>query len=163
MLYCLSQKTHNTTCLLHQPYMFKVTKQSIASNKQVVLYNYSFNWKRYKMKIKSCCGNKYSIPPIDILYLIALRTLTFTSSYVFQTRTLAFTSSYVFQTRTLAFTSSYVFQTVIPLNEECGLLEWVNNTSGLRHILIKIYKERGIYMGGNELKAVMPPLSASKE
>ena len=29
---------------------------------------------------------------------------------------------------------------VIPLNEECGLLEWVQNTHGLRNILTKIYK-----------------------
>ena len=32
------------------------------------------------------------------------------------------------------------FQAVIPLNEECGLLEWVQNTHGLRNILTKIYK-----------------------
>ena len=29
---------------------------------------------------------------------------------------------------------------MIPLNEECGLLEWVQNTHGLRNILSKIYK-----------------------
>jgi len=38
--------------------------------------------------------------------------------------------------------------TVTPLNEECGLLEWVENTAGLRPILMKIYKEKGIYMSG---------------
>ncbi|MEQ2215451.1 hypothetical protein XENOCAPTIV_001218, partial [Xenoophorus captivus] len=37
---------------------------------------------------------------------------------------------------------------VIPLNEECGIIEWVNNTAGLRHILTKLYKERGIFMQG---------------
>ncbi|KAL8187826.1 UNVERIFIED_CONTAM: hypothetical protein K2H54_056449, partial [Gekko kuhli] len=31
---------------------------------------------------------------------------------------------------------------VIPLNEECGIIEWVNNTAGLRNILIKLYKEK---------------------
>ncbi|XP_044146292.1 serine/threonine-protein kinase ATR isoform X2 [Bufo gargarizans] len=31
---------------------------------------------------------------------------------------------------------------VIPLNDECGIIEWVNNTAGLRNILIKLYKER---------------------
>lgn len=35
---------------------------------------------------------------------------------------------------------------MIPLNEECGIIEWVNNTAGLRHILTKLYKERGIYL-----------------
>ncbi len=33
---------------------------------------------------------------------------------------------------------------VIPLNEECGLIEWVNNTRGLRHILKELYDARGI-------------------
>ncbi|MGH0146107.1 UNVERIFIED_CONTAM: hypothetical protein FKN15_045088 [Acipenser sinensis] len=32
---------------------------------------------------------------------------------------------------------------VIPLNEECGIIEWVNNTAGLRNILNKLYKEKG--------------------
>ena len=45
-------------------------------------------------------------------------------------------------------------QTVTPLNEECGLLEWVINTCGLRPILLKLYKERGLYMSGKELKAL---------
>ncbi|XP_022100883.1 serine/threonine-protein kinase ATR-like [Acanthaster planci] len=30
---------------------------------------------------------------------------------------------------------------VIPLNEECGLIEWVPNTAGLRYILHKIYRQ----------------------
>ena len=54
-------------------------------------------------------------------------------------------------------------QTVTPLNEECGLLEWVNNTQGLRHIITKLYKERGSLMSGKELKTVMPPLSSDVE
>ncbi|RKP09385.1 hypothetical protein THASP1DRAFT_14334 [Thamnocephalis sphaerospora] len=33
---------------------------------------------------------------------------------------------------------------VVPLNETCGLIEWVNNTVGYRHILLKIYKSKGI-------------------
>ncbi|XP_068136880.1 serine/threonine-protein kinase ATR isoform X2 [Hyperolius riggenbachi] len=44
---------------------------------------------------------------------------------------------------------------VIPLNDECGLIEWVNNTFGLRNILVKLYKEKGTYMGGKELKEFM--------
>ncbi|XP_072266233.1 serine/threonine-protein kinase ATR [Pyxicephalus adspersus] len=49
---------------------------------------------------------------------------------------------------------------VIPLNDECGIIEWVNNTAGLRHILIKLYKERGIYMSGKELRQCMLPKGA---
>lgn len=33
---------------------------------------------------------------------------------------------------------------VVPLNEECGIVEWVNNLVGLRPVLVKIYKQKGI-------------------
>ncbi|KAG9494230.1 hypothetical protein GDO78_001862 [Eleutherodactylus coqui] len=52
---------------------------------------------------------------------------------------------------------------VIPLNDECGIIEWVNNTEGLRNILLKLYKERGIYMGGRELRHYMLPKNAPEE
>uniref|UniRef100_A0A3Q3JBB0 Serine/threonine-protein kinase ATR n=1 Tax=Monopterus albus TaxID=43700 RepID=A0A3Q3JBB0_MONAL len=52
---------------------------------------------------------------------------------------------------------------VIPLNEECGIIEWVNNTAGLRHILTKLYKERGIYLSGKELRKLMLPKTAPFE
>ena len=50
--------------------------------------------------------------------------------------------------------------TVTPLNEECGMLEWVQNTSGLRHILMKLYKEKGLYTSGRDLKAMQLPSNA---
>jgi serine/threonine-protein kinase ATR len=46
---------------------------------------------------------------------------------------------------------------VIPLNEECGLLEWVPNTHGLRNILIKLYQERQVCMSGRELRDAVKP------
>ncbi|XP_053315671.1 serine/threonine-protein kinase ATR [Spea bombifrons] len=49
---------------------------------------------------------------------------------------------------------------VIPLNDECGIIEWVNNTAGFRNILIKLYKEKGIYMGGKDLRQCMLSKSA---
>lgn len=52
---------------------------------------------------------------------------------------------------------------VIPLNEECGIIEWVNNTAGLRHILTKLYKERGIHLSGKELRKLMLPKTAPFE
>ncbi|CAJ1074374.1 serine/threonine-protein kinase ATR [Xyrichtys novacula] len=52
---------------------------------------------------------------------------------------------------------------VIPLNEECGIIEWVNNTAGLRHILTKLYKERGIYLSGKELRKLILPKTAPLE
>ena len=33
---------------------------------------------------------------------------------------------------------------VVPLNEECGLIEWVENLKTLRDILLKLYKERNV-------------------
>ncbi|KAJ3127354.1 serine/threonine-protein kinase M1 [Nowakowskiella sp. JEL0407] len=44
---------------------------------------------------------------------------------------------------------------VIPLNEECGLIEWVNNTAGFRHILLKYYKGRNIYTSPQEVKSMI--------
>ncbi|KAM6912554.1 serine/threonine-protein kinase ATR isoform 1-T1 [Xenentodon cancila] len=52
---------------------------------------------------------------------------------------------------------------VIPLNEECGIIEWVNNTAGLRHILTKLYKERGVYLSGKELRKLILPKTAPLE
>uniref|UniRef100_A0A672LL11 Serine/threonine-protein kinase ATR n=1 Tax=Sinocyclocheilus grahami TaxID=75366 RepID=A0A672LL11_SINGR len=49
----------------------------------------------------------------------------------------------------------------IPLNEECGIIEWVNNTAGVRHILTKLYKEKGIYVSGTELRKLILPKTAS--
>lgn len=34
--------------------------------------------------------------------------------------------------------------TVLPLNEECGLIEWIPNLLGLRIILMNIYKTKGL-------------------
>lgn len=33
---------------------------------------------------------------------------------------------------------------VVPINEECGIIEWVPHTAGLRNILLKLYRERDI-------------------
>ena len=40
----------------------------------------------------------------------------------------------------LLFLCSRVRQSVVPLNEKCGLIEWVPNTSGLRNILNSLYQ-----------------------
>lgn len=41
---------------------------------------------------------------------------------------------------------------VAPLNEECGMIEWVPNLVGLRPIVLNIYKQRGLGMKQKELK-----------
>lgn len=41
---------------------------------------------------------------------------------------------------------------VTPLNEECGILEWVDGLKTLRDILIGLYKARGISPNYNEIK-----------
>lgn len=40
---------------------------------------------------------------------------------------------------------------VMPLNEECGMLEWVSNTIPLRNILIKAYERRDVKTYVSEL------------
>ncbi|XP_072378347.1 serine/threonine-protein kinase ATR [Diabrotica undecimpunctata] len=41
---------------------------------------------------------------------------------------------------------------VAPLNEECGLIEWVPNLVGLRPVLINLYKQRGCAMKTKDLR-----------
>ncbi|KAJ3291727.1 serine/threonine-protein kinase M1 [Borealophlyctis nickersoniae] len=52
---------------------------------------------------------------------------------------------------------------VIPLNEECGLIEWVPNTVGFRHILTKAYKAKGCAVSYTEIKKLMELKEPSQE
>jgi len=56
---------------------------------------------------------------------------------------------------------------VAPLNEECGLIEWVDNLIGLRPVLMNIYKQRGLGMKPKEIKAaccsIKDPLSKKRD
>lgn len=44
---------------------------------------------------------------------------------------------------------------MVPLNEECGLIEWVPNLVGLRPTILNLYKERGIAITSRELKTMI--------
>ncbi|XP_018347657.1 PREDICTED: serine/threonine-protein kinase ATR-like [Trachymyrmex septentrionalis] len=44
---------------------------------------------------------------------------------------------------------------VVPLNEECGLIEWVPNLVGLRPTIMNLYRERGIAPTNKELKTML--------
>ncbi|XP_076757525.1 serine/threonine-protein kinase ATR [Xylocopa sonorina] len=44
---------------------------------------------------------------------------------------------------------------VVPLNEECGLIEWVPNLVGFRSIILSLYAERGIAISTRELKSLL--------
>ncbi|KAH8154219.1 uncharacterized protein LAJ45_01987 [Morchella importuna] len=44
---------------------------------------------------------------------------------------------------------------VTPLNEECGLIEWVNNVRPLRDILLKSYKAKGIIVQYSEIRVLL--------
>lgn len=46
-------------------------------------------------------------------------------------------------------------QSVVPLNEECGLIEWVPNLVGLRPTIMNLYNEKGIACPNRELKAMI--------
>ncbi|XP_063235756.1 LOW QUALITY PROTEIN: serine/threonine-protein kinase ATR [Bacillus rossius redtenbacheri] len=48
---------------------------------------------------------------------------------------------------------------VVPLNEECGIVEWVPNLIGLRPIMLKLLKEKGQHVSGRELKKMMCAVS----
>jgi len=43
-------------------------------------------------------------------------------------------------------------QHVVPLNEECGIVEWVPKLVAYRNIIIKLYKEAGIFTNIKQLK-----------
>ena len=44
---------------------------------------------------------------------------------------------------------------VTPLNEECGLIEWVDNLKTLRDIVLKIYKQKNVSINYNELRLLL--------
>ncbi|KAJ8938742.1 hypothetical protein NQ318_016037 [Aromia moschata] len=41
---------------------------------------------------------------------------------------------------------------VAPLNEECGLIEWIPKLVGLRPVIMKLYKQRGLVLTMREIK-----------
>ena len=46
---------------------------------------------------------------------------------------------------------------VVPLNEECGILEWVPNTIGFRNIVNDLYKAKDKYVHSSEIKTIINP------
>ncbi|KAJ2310176.1 hypothetical protein H4S02_003575, partial [Coemansia sp. RSA 2611] len=52
---------------------------------------------------------------------------------------------------------------VVPLNEECGLIEWVPATTGIRHVLLKLYKERGISISMAQVRAQLDAAGSGSE
>lgn len=52
---------------------------------------------------------------------------------------------------------------VTPLNEECGVLEWVDGLKTLRDVLLSLYKARGIQPNYGEIKALCEKASESEE
>lgn len=47
---------------------------------------------------------------------------------------------------------------VIPLNEECGLIEWIPNLIGLRPLLNRILREKNLGITTMELRKKIPHL-----
>lgn len=50
---------------------------------------------------------------------------------------------------------------VVPLNEECGLIEWVSHTRPLRDIILKIYKQKNILINYSEVRSLLDMASSS--
>lgn len=44
---------------------------------------------------------------------------------------------------------------VTPLNDECGIIEWVENTASFRSILLKSYKKLGVSIATRDLKDIL--------
>ena len=44
---------------------------------------------------------------------------------------------------------------VTPLNEECGLIEWVDNLKTLRDIILASYKQKGIHINYGEIRQLL--------
>ncbi|KAJ6084451.1 hypothetical protein N7486_011251 [Penicillium sp. IBT 16267x] len=51
---------------------------------------------------------------------------------------------------------------VTPLNEECGLIEWVDNLRTLRDIIVKLLRERGISPNYGEIKQHLNEICADR-
>ncbi|KAJ2169701.1 hypothetical protein GGH15_000284 [Coemansia sp. RSA 562] len=52
---------------------------------------------------------------------------------------------------------------VVPLNEECGLIEWVPNTVGVRHVLLRLYSAHGVSVSMAQAKALLDAPGAEPE
>ncbi|KAJ2487857.1 hypothetical protein EV174_000288 [Coemansia sp. RSA 2320] len=52
---------------------------------------------------------------------------------------------------------------VVPLNEECGLIQWVAPTTGVRHVLLRLYKAHGVAISIPQVKAILEKTSPSPE
>lgn len=50
---------------------------------------------------------------------------------------------------------------VIPLNEECGLIEWVDNLKTFRDIIIKLYKDKSISPNYGEIRNLLDDASSA--
>ncbi|KAJ2851932.1 hypothetical protein IWW36_000705 [Coemansia brasiliensis] len=51
---------------------------------------------------------------------------------------------------------------VTPLNEECGLIEWVPATVGIRHVLLPLYKEHGVSVTTTQVRDMMNASGTAK-
>lgn len=52
---------------------------------------------------------------------------------------------------------------VIPLNEECGLIEWVNNLKTMRDVLLRLYRERNVSIDYGQLRHTLDDICAHSE
>ncbi|KAJ3201378.1 hypothetical protein HDU82_008154 [Entophlyctis luteolus] len=52
---------------------------------------------------------------------------------------------------------------VVPLNEECGIIEWVENTCGFRGIVGKSYRSKGIQVTPQEIRDILESKKAKPE
>ncbi|KAJ2724502.1 hypothetical protein GGI07_001933 [Coemansia sp. Benny D115] len=51
---------------------------------------------------------------------------------------------------------------VVPLNEECGLIQWIAPTTAIRHVLYKIYKARKVSISMEQVKSILNTPSTTR-
>ena len=52
---------------------------------------------------------------------------------------------------------------VVPVNEECGLIEWVDHTAPYRNILLSLYEKRNLVTTNRKLKELISLSLAPKD
>ena len=48
----------------------------------------------------------------------------------------------------------------MPLNEDCGFIQWVPNTIPLRNILVALYANRGIEASPNKMGGILQTVTS---
>lgn len=142
----------NNSGVLHQPFSGDLPTISGFTNEIEVMNSLQ---RPKKITIKGSDGQQYSFlcKPKDDLRKDA-RLMEFNAMINQLLATNPKTQKQGLKIRTYA---------VVPLNEECGLIEWVGSTTGIRHVLLKLYKAHGVTFSVQQIKKILDKTNPSPE